>query len=48
MADNILLWGFDGEREEKFLQILKTPILNSFYGKVPYVLNQKGLPEFTV
>lgn len=48
MADNILLWGFDEEREEKFLQILKTPILNSFYGKVPYVLNQKGLPEFTV
>ena len=48
MADNILLWGFDGEKEEKFLQILKTPILNSFYGKVPYVLNQKGLPEFTV
>lgn len=48
MADNILLWGFDGEREEKFLQILKTPILNSFYGKVPFVLNQKGLPEFTV
>ncbi len=48
MADNILLWGFDGEREEKFLQILKTPILNSFYGKVPYVLNQKGLPEFTL
>ncbi len=46
MADNILLWDFDEEREEKFLRILKTPILNSFYGKVPYVLNQKGLPEF--
>ena len=46
MADNILLWGFDEDREEKFLRILKTPILKSFYGKVPYVLDQKGLPEF--
>jgi len=46
IADNILLWGFNKEKEEKFLQILKTPILNSFYGKIPYILNQKGLPEF--
>ena len=46
MADNILLWGYDLEKEEKYMQILKSPIIGSFFGKVPYKMNEKMLPEF--
>ncbi|MFX0163302.1 MAG: hypothetical protein ACFE68_08260 [Candidatus Hodarchaeota archaeon] len=46
MADNILLWGYDEEKEEKYMQILKSPIIGSFFGKVLYKMNEKMLPEF--
>ena len=46
LADNILLWDYDLEKEEKFMQILKSPMINSFFGKIPYSINEKMLPEF--
>ena len=45
IADNIILWGYDEEKEEKYMQILKSSLINSFYGKVPYKMNEKNLPE---
>ena len=46
MADNIVLWCYDEEKEEKYMQILKSPIIGSFFGKIPYKMNEKNLPEF--
>ncbi len=46
IADNIILWEYDIEKEEKYMQILKSSVINSFFGKVPYRINEKMLPEF--
>ena len=46
MADNIVLWCFDEEKEEKYMQILKSSVIGSFFGKVPYKISEKNLPEF--
>ena len=46
IADNIILWEYDIEKEEKYMQILKSSVIDSFFGKVPYRINEKMLPEF--
>jgi len=48
MADNILLWDYDLKKEGKYMQILKSPVIGSFFGKVPYKINEKNLPKFTL
>ncbi|MEX2721112.1 MAG: hypothetical protein Q6362_006845 [Candidatus Wukongarchaeota archaeon] len=45
IADNIILRCYNQKKEEKYMQILKSSVIDSFFGKVPYRINEKMLPE---